>query len=179
MTPVLSLYRPFTDCHHKLLHIETVHSEGDDSPFVVKEDVDKDANIAAMLSMEEEDIQYASCPIDGCGEAVLLTELDSHIDMHSAEGEEVEEDRSDGGCKTPPFKRTKNGDSSEGGVGGFGTKLSHALRNLDDGERVDEDRKEHAKQAWKNILKMPGSETKGKATTEAKDQNPRRRLGVG
>lgn len=156
-----------------------MHPEGDGSPFVVKEDVGEDADIAAMLSLEEEDIQYASCPVEGCGEAIPFTELDSHIEMHSAEGEMSEEERSGSGSISPPSKKAKTGEGSGGGVGAFGTGLSHALRNLDDGETAVEEGRENAKLAWKNILKMPGSEKKGKGVTvEAGIKNPRRRLGV-
>ena len=29
--------------------------------------------------------EYFNCPVEGCGEALLLTELESHIEMHEEE----------------------------------------------------------------------------------------------
>jgi hypothetical protein len=160
--------------------METLHPEGGQSPFIVKDD---DASIAAMISLADEDVQYASCPVEGCGEAVLFTELDSHIEMHGNEqGQDSEtEDDDEPEPKKPKLKE-------EDIQKEFGTKLSYALRNLDDSEKSSSesppsDRQTKAKAQWKDLLKMPepASSSNSKAvvsSTAATKGPPRRRLGV-
>lgn len=162
------------------LHVETQHPEGGQSPFVVKDD---DASIAAMISMADEDVRYASCPVEGCGEKIRFTELDSHIEMHEAE-EQGQEDSDIESESEPEPKKPKLG---EGIQQAFGTKLSYALRNLDDSEKSSpepppSDRQAKAKPQWKDILKMPetasSSKSKAGASSTAATKSPRRRLGV-
>ena len=143
--------------------METLHAEGGDSPFMVKDD----ASIAAMLSYDDDE-EYASCPNDGCGEAVLLTELDSHIEMHTAE-----EDDSD---------QNSIVSKKEKGARSFGRKLSNALKHLDDGEKLNSessmsDPQEASKVAWRGILNMP-SPTVKKNISPSTAKGPQRRLGV-
>ncbi|TAQ90391.1 hypothetical protein B7494_g1284 [Chlorociboria aeruginascens] len=150
-----------------MLHMETLHSEGD-SPFVIKDN----ASIAAIVALDDDgEVQYASCPVEGCGEAILFSELDSHIDMHGAEGS-IED-------SAPASKRVK---LEARGESEFDTKLSYALRNLDDGgcsssqsPFSETDRQPSAKAAWKGILKMPDLISKAPPLSEAKGN--RRRLG--
>jgi len=149
--------------------METLHPEGGESPFIVKDD----ASVAAVLSLEgEDDIQYVSCPVEGCGEALLLTEFDSHIEMHGAEEQDTDEESG------PTSKET----GIEPGVeDAFDTKLSYALRNLGDDEisspdSPSSDRQATAKAAWKGLLKMP--ETSLQSVTLSISKSSRRRLGV-
>jgi hypothetical protein len=153
--------------------METEHPEGGESPFLVK----GDASIADVLSLDEvhDEIQYASCPVDGCGEAILLTELDSHIEMHAAEDQEMDEEF---GESESPSRSPKRGAVIEAS---FDTKLSHALRNLNDDEkpssdRHSSDRQATAKAVWKSILKMP--DTSSKVLVSSASKGSRRRLGV-
>jgi hypothetical protein len=146
--------------------METMHAEGE-SPFIVKDD----ASIAAVLSYDDVvDVQYAGCPAEGCGEALLLTELESHIEMHGAEEQDTEDESG------PTSKKIK----LEPGIeASFDTKLSYALRNLGDDEKSSSgsptsERQATAKAAWKGLLKMP--EVIPKAT--ASPPSNRRRLGV-
>lgn len=67
-----------------------------------------DASIAAVMSLFEDEVKYASCPVEGCGEAILLTELDNHIEMHGAEGEDTDSE------SEPSSKRTKVYDEIRG-----------------------------------------------------------------
>ena len=163
------------------LHMETLHAEGGQSPFIVKDD---DASVAAVASLAGEDVvQYASCPVEGCREAILFTELDSHIEMHGAEEQDQEESETESESE-PELKKPKLKDPIQPG---FGTKLSHALRNLDDSEKSSpepppSDRQAKAKPQWKDILKMPeaasSSKPKTGASSTAATKSPRRRLGV-
>ena len=137
--------------------------------------------MAAIMSLADEDVQYASCPVEGCGEAILFTELDSHIEMHASEkqGQERSETESE---EEPESKEPILKDEVKQA---FGTKLSHALRNLDDSgessQRPPSDRQVKAKAAWKGLLKMPESASNSKlgASSSAKaSESPKRRLGV-
>jgi zinc finger-containing ubiquitin peptidase 1 len=171
------------------LHLETQHPEGDTaSPFTIQED---QASIAAALALSihtppstasEEDENYVSCPVEGCGEALLLTELESHIEMH-AEEQDSSNDEEDDDDERGRGKRIKLNPEIGAGAG-FDTKLSYALRNLEDvDEHVNESGKGErdgkqasAKAAWKGLLKMPDV-VAGKATTVSPSKG-RRRLGV-
>ncbi|KAH6684384.1 peptidase family C78-domain-containing protein [Halenospora varia] len=174
--PFLCGFKP--DDKHRdyqmMLHIQTVHSEGGESPFVVKAD---DASIAAMVTTDDES-QYFTCSVEGCGEALLSTELDSHIEMHGAEQESGDEDTD------PAPKEMRMGPGPEAS---FDTKLSHALRNVDDGNESSSSSKrqrsqnspgrhESAKDRWKKLLKIP--EPPPKASSSSTSKGSRRRLGV-
>jgi hypothetical protein len=160
--------------------METLHPEGGESPFIVKDD---DASIAAVLSMADEDVQYASCPVEGCGEAILFTELDSHIEMHEAEEQGQDTSDTEDESEPEPKKPKMKGETQQS----FDTQLSYALRNLDDSEKSSSesppsDRQAKAKAAWKDLLKMPepasSSKSKIGASSTAATKSPRRRLGV-
>lgn len=151
--------------------METVHPEDGESPFVAKDD----ASIAALVALDDEpDDRYANCPVEGCGEALLLTELQSHIEMHEEEQDSGDDQSS------RSSKRVKLEPEIEAA---FDTKLSHALRNLEDvnertsSETPSSDRHAAMKATWKGILKMPDAPSKPeKAATASK--STRRRLGV-
>ncbi|KUJ20197.1 DUF1671-domain-containing protein [Mollisia scopiformis] len=157
-----------------MLHMETLHPENGESPFVAKEN----ASIAALVSLQdEEDVQYVNCPVDGCGEALLLTELDNHIEMHEEEqshspGESDESSRSPKRLKIEPRVEAS-----------FDTKLSYALRNLDedDGhlahEKSSHDVQTAAKNTWKSILKMPDSASKAESKVVPIANSSKKRLG--
>lgn len=151
--------------------MESQHAEGGDSPFVVKDD----ASIAALVDLDSSnDEDYIHCPVEGCGEDLLLAELESHIEMHEEEQDtgdsEVQSSRSSKRLKLEP----EIADS-------FDIKLSHALRNLDDADDrpvsgvPSPDRHASAKAAWKKVLKMPEASSKATLTSKAPT---RRRLGV-
>ena len=122
---------------------------------------------------DKRDEEYASCPVDGCGEAVLLTELQSHIELHE------EEQDSEGDHSSCSSKRLKMEPEIEAS---FDTKLSYALRNLEDvnerppSESASADRQATQKAAWKGLLKMPN--TSSKTSQSAPKKGSRRRLGV-
>ena len=151
--------------------METVHPEDGESPFVAKDA----ASIAALVSFDDEPSEkYASCPVEGCGEALLVAELPSHIEMHGEEQDsgDAQSTRSSKSLKLEPEIEAA-----------FGTKLSHALRNLDDvnerppSETRSSDRHAATKAAWKDILKMPDSSSKPEKTSTT-SKSTRRRLGV-
>jgi hypothetical protein len=151
--------------------VETLHPEGGESPFLVKDD----ASIAAVMSLNENDDDpgFASCPMDGCGEVILLTELDSHIEMHGAEEQDVDQE----------FEMTSRESEIQDAVQAtFDTRLSRQLRNLSGrGSSTDTaslDRQASAKAAWKGLLKMPDAGAKPAPPPVSAKKGSRRRLGV-
>lgn len=149
--------------------METMHPEGGDSLFLAKDN----ASIAAVVSDgdEDEDPSFANCPMDGCGEVILLTELDSHIEMHGVEDQDVDEE-------FMPISREQQ--IAEVAHTSFENKLSHGIRNLKDqgssSEGSSSDGQRSAKAAWKSILKMP--DTSAKPPPSSTTKGSRRRLGV-
>ncbi|KAE8444400.1 hypothetical protein EG329_000600 [Mollisiaceae sp. DMI_Dod_QoI] len=157
-----------------MLHMETVHPENGESPFVAKDD----ASIAALVSLEDEqDDQYVRCPVEGCGESLLLTELDNHVEMHE---EEQNHSPGDSDQSSHSAKRLKLEPQIEAS---FDTKLSHALRNLDDDDKTSSTEKSShdlqaaAKNTWKSILKMPEASSKDTSNTTPQANSSKKRLG--
>lgn len=85
------------DMYILLLHIETLHSEGE-SPFVVRENQEEsqtgllqdrpnsdETSSATKAEDGSDEEDYVTCPEAECGEAVLLSEIEIHMDMHLAE----------------------------------------------------------------------------------------------
>ena len=77
----------FTDHDHYFLlqHVETVHPEGGrPSPFAVGVEVTrkKEIPIEETTAVQDSSSEYIECQ---CGEFCLLTEFQSHLEMHYAE----------------------------------------------------------------------------------------------
>lgn len=128
--------------------MEDLHPEGD-SPFIPKDDYKGEQLEGAFQVMEH--LGYTECPISECGEAIALAELDSHLELHS-----MEENETDSHVDSTIRQR------GEGGLGpakpNFDTKLSDALRNLDDDSLPllpSTERQIKAKDSWRAILNMP------------------------
>ena len=166
-----------TDLFEQQLHVVTEHPEDGEDAFST-------SAVTGSPSMKGDGLgddgdNWMCCPVDGCGEVVLLTELESHVEMHEEEldggtgGEDDEEGTSRNG------KRVKLDPEVEERGATFDTKLSYALRNLDD---VDAKEREHvspngkgnhsAKTSWREILNMPASIAGGSSGKSKK------RLGV-
>lgn len=78
----------FTDHDHYFLlqHVETIHPEGGrPSPFTVRDEVTHQLEppVEEMEGARDSSSEYIECQ---CGEFCLLTEFESHLDMHYAEG---------------------------------------------------------------------------------------------
>ena len=77
----------FTDHDHYFLlqHVETVHPEGGQpSPFAVRVEVTRERGIPVeeTTGVQDSSPEYIECQ---CGEFCLLTEFQSHLEMHYAE----------------------------------------------------------------------------------------------
>ncbi|KAK3945088.1 DUF1671-domain-containing protein [Diplogelasinospora grovesii] len=86
-----------------LLHMETLHAEGDSSPFVVaaaaegnndqpgngKPSPDNSSSSSSSSTVKEVDgdVEYGECPVDGCEEILLLSAMDYHLELHAAQEE--------------------------------------------------------------------------------------------
>lgn len=151
--------------------METLHAEGD-SPFEVKENGDNGDN--GMKGDEE--LVYVDCPVDGCGEVLLLGEMEFHIELHAHEA--------------GPNLDTELASSSDHSARPS-TSSSSPSRSHRDAERqrraesAVSSRQAKAISALKKLLKMPNStsalssrhrkDVKPAATTEA---SRGKRLGV-
>lgn len=118
--------------------METLHPEGE-SPFVVKEDNAPENTEAA------EDISYVECPVDSCGEVLLLQELEYHLELHSEEsGDHLQDPAPDTGAETTPSGPSRAHREAE-------------RHRRSDHEPGHSDRQAKAISAWKRLLKMPGT----------------------
>lgn len=178
------------------LHMETRHPEDDGvSPFVVQAGSATSAVHNAIESLKQspeptrdhaasgdefedehrvadvaEESDFVYCPVEGCGEALLLTDLEGHVEMHGEEGDftpspepedrhgndnvapthysQQQQGRStrDKRVKLDPEYRGKPGIKTEG----FGTKLAYALRNLEDVDLEVHEQKERGERKGQN-----------------------------
>ena len=165
-----------------LQHIETLHSEGE-SPFLVKEDSTPET------AATSEDPQYVECPVDSCGELLLLQELDYHLELHEQESGEPGEPDSpcQGETNVLDSEREPRPASSHSGIS---RARREAERQAASGHGHEtKSRQAKAISAWRRLLKMPGSssaqkliprrrhhdETKSSGASSTRG----RRLGVG
>ncbi|TKA64086.1 hypothetical protein B0A49_10140 [Cryomyces minteri] len=81
---------PFSDpdSYFLALHVEEVHTE--DSPFAVRDSPSAASAPSAAPSQDGGDV-YVECPEEECGEQVLITDLNEHLDLHLASQVTIEE----------------------------------------------------------------------------------------
>lgn len=74
--------------HGFFQHMEHVHPEGE-SPFMARDSNNSSTVSAAAnggFALDDgAGIQYAECPVDGCGEVVRGDEMDYHVELHAQE----------------------------------------------------------------------------------------------
>jgi len=84
------------DMYALMHHLELSHPENGQSPFIVTDEgggsgrgiaLEEEGATSSLTAPEDEEGEevYIECPAQ-CGEAITLTELSSHMDLHSAEG---------------------------------------------------------------------------------------------
>lgn len=109
---------PFSDhdSYFLMQHVELCHPENGESPFIAKHGTVQprpfsggDSESASTTDVpSEDDEEYVKCP-HRCGEAVTITELSNHMELHQDEGmafDEAESHVHEGGniqhgCKAP------------------------------------------------------------------------------
>jgi zinc finger-containing ubiquitin peptidase 1 len=173
------------DQYSFLLHIETFHAEGE-SPFVVRESGqgrNGDLAESRVDGSEDSEGNYVDCPEEGCGESILLVELQSHIDLHLAEkmaydGTEELPDNDDGHSKKiqNPNRQLE---------AQFSAKLSDAPRNRDrldsasssTSERHQSRHHRHRSPGWRDLLNIPSSRSRSSKPAQVSSSGCKR-LGV-
>lgn len=143
--------------------METFHPEGEgdsNSQFGLKED-DGTSNRPGTA----EDVSYVECPVDGCGDILLVQELDYHLELHSEEsGHHLQEE----GAPVPvPHAKTEMAPPS-------GPSRAHReaeRHRRSDREPDKNDRQATAISAWKRLLRMPGSSTAHKIISSKRSQD--------
>lgn len=167
--------------------METQHSEGK-SPFAVDEDHqhpqepikhngdDEDASSSVAPSVEE--VQFAECPIEGCGEVITLAEYDDHIELHNLE--EAAGDTSSRSASGSPFHQYANREGyqspySEQEPAAAAVPPTRRHHYADGGSS----RQGNSIQAWKQILQMPNATGHKRRSPEFEgaEERPRKRLG--
>ncbi|KAI9721476.1 MAG: hypothetical protein M1812_002238 [Candelaria pacifica] len=150
-----------------MLHVETLHSEGD-SPFLARDSDEPEPGSKGQIHAPLDSMtvspngvqdEYVECHVEGCGETLLLSEVAEHLDMHTTEtttldgpGDEPKDDEAL--SKTPEL-------SDEVGLR-FSTRLPECLRNYDGPSQSDgihhhgtrHRRKEHNKHETKDWSKL-------------------------
>ncbi|KAK4229871.1 peptidase family C78-domain-containing protein [Podospora fimiseda] len=136
------------DTYEMMLHVETMHSE-DESPFVVKDDAGKgrDSSPSPSAAKTEEPL-YAECEVEGCGELILLDQLDYHLELHSDEtGEQPNSHEKSKASSSAPFPSASSSNRDR--------EHHHHHRSSRDHEATAHQSK--AVSFWKNLFRMPVS----------------------
>lgn len=96
-----------------------------------------------------EDLHYVECPVDTCGELLLLHELDYHLELHSEE--------SGGTLLDDPMPTLGSGAEQPPPPSITGPSRAHreAERHLHSHHDAKDTRQAKAISAWKRLLKMP------------------------
>lgn len=126
----------FTDLH-PLQHMETFHAEAQ-SPSQVDEEI---------FPAKGADDEYVECPIDSCGEVVLMREIGFHIELHA---EEEELDRPSQGSPDVTSQGSPDVTTAEGVTPG-------PSRTRSPQPSPTSSRQQNAIQTWRSILSMPSS----------------------
>jgi hypothetical protein len=172
-------------------HVELIHPENGDSPFIVRDDdgpsrvYDGEDEEAACQetqrppSRNSKENEYVECPYD-CGELIPSAELSSHKDFHVAEGMAL----ADAGLSLEGQSSTgaSNDTPAVDNISDhFTTDIPKSLRNLDQ-RGPDTPPKSYLKKrsTLKDLLLgSPGSpRRRGLIKSESVDDGRTRRLGV-
>lgn len=134
---------PFEDADEYFLrlHIEELHT--DNSPFAIKHqepDTSDDLQLPrACIALDndhggDDQIErYVECPEDECGESILLSDLNEHLDFHLAEQVGLDEEQPNTSSSLSPFPtdgrmHSSTDDSSEYYDEQFTTAIHPKLR---------------------------------------------------
>jgi hypothetical protein len=167
---------------NKKYHLESLHPEGD-SPSPIEEGSGQNMKLLRTQgypNVSNEDLDFFECLQDGCGEAILPSELATHIEMHDIERNETE----DSIFENPHLnKRIKSSNSKP--ESGFNAKLPQAPLDLTDGGSPaggspavssPSNLQASTKLRWREILNMPTP--KGSPEKLTIPKRTYRRLGV-
>jgi hypothetical protein len=159
-----------------LKHIESLHAEG--QPY----SENKKAQTSTMK--EEEEGQCAECPIEGCGEILLLNELDYHLELHDQEVADMDNAGQDQVSSKEEQQQLSEAEGSRPGPSSSRHRSSpgHATQTKKTSTTSGggNSRQQTAISAWKNILHMPypGRRVADAEKRAAASAMPGKRLGV-
>ncbi|KAI9797537.1 MAG: hypothetical protein M1833_005448 [Piccolia ochrophora] len=156
-----------------LLHVESLHPEEENvvpSQSVNGFEVEQ-APVAAYrsLNVEEADLcppdgkEYVTCPENECGEAVLYSELETHIDMHLAERMTLDELEGSSDAEMLRTKKAKirheSGEVNDSRIvtAPISTRHKTVLVSNGDEPRRKRDHSDLESVSWKQIFKGHGS----------------------
>ncbi|KAB5575896.1 peptidase family C78-domain-containing protein [Coniochaeta sp. 2T2.1] len=141
------------------LHIESLHAEDpdpDQQPYSASE------KAQASAFREEEEGQYVECPIEGCGEILMLEEMDYHLELHEQEVDDVggeasaqvtqKTDQDAEGSRPGPSSSRRQ---SSSGRSSSAQQREDAPRSY--GSSSNSSKQQTAISAWRNIFNMPSS----------------------
>ncbi|KAK0635188.1 peptidase family C78-domain-containing protein [Bombardia bombarda] len=155
-----------------LLHMDTLHPEGV-SPFAAVADPDA-ADLDANPDSED-DAQYVECPIESCGEALLLAEMEYHLDLHAQEEADVSSTspKQHGDHHRPPKPTTTPTPSSTPSSSLGAHREGHRHRHSGSPDwRSPSSTQAKAISMWKTIFRIPGSTV---AASSSFSSSPRHR----
>jgi len=125
-------------------HVELIHPENGESPFVVKDASIADQGLGRVSPRHDEEVEwsngqtlfsakpsesnYLDCPY-GCGESILSGELQVHQDLHVAEGMALEEHGHPAGLELSSGCNDQQALTDISNT--FSTDLPKSLRNYD------------------------------------------------
>ncbi|KAI9746435.1 MAG: hypothetical protein M1818_000148 [Claussenomyces sp. TS43310] len=162
-----------------MYHLEYFHPEGE-TPFM-GEGYPSEQALPSGTMMEilaaQSAVEYSECPITGCGEAILSSELDGHLDMHSLEDSDTRLTHSGHSQSTKQLRAEDSASHLES------TLDLHSVAKTEDTNALPKefapnsgsDRHEGAKASWRAILNMPAKSLLNHKSAEATE--PFRRLG--
>jgi hypothetical protein len=137
----------------------------------------------ASALKEEEEGQYADCPIEGCGEILLLDEMDYHLELHDQEVVDI------AGQDHVTAKQEQQQQLHDAEEPRAGSSSSHHRSSPGHANRKDKpststsssSKQQTAISAWKHILNMPSSSRRltDAEKRAAANAAPGKRLGVG
>lgn len=122
-----------------MLHIETHHPDGPSS-FIPRDQLRGHSPEKMADQME-----YVECAVPGCGEAVMLTELDSHIMLHEFEDEP----------DTHVAKKIRVNSSGSSLASHYRLDRPVSDTNRAESSGIPSSRDMDAKEEWKKMLNMP------------------------
>ena len=180
-----------SDTYFLLQHVELIHPENGESPFLVKDMTVADrglgrachdqqhnlvlSNGRSLFPPKQEDQQYTTCPYR-CGESILLSELAVHSDLHLAESMAFEEESRSTKIEYPTGPSNDNSELHRVATS-FDTHISQSLRNLATSQSDTSATNKRVRTSLKGIFLGSPTSIRNSSHVEA-DSHKTRRLGV-
>ena len=184
------------DMYALVQHLELSHPENGKSPFIVLDEDEEPyprpragregAAVTITPPQDEEEEVYIDCPAQ-CGEAVTLTDLASHMELHGAEGMASDDAAAPRSRDVSPqllgrrpgsrpgSRSTSRGPPEHPAVAVYGDNLSASPSSKK--ARAHKQKDSYGLRAWKEFILGPASRKTMSTHSKSRSSNPRR-LGV-